>query len=120
MALKESGEMYLESIYSLQKSIGNVRSIDLAEYMNYSKPSISRGVGILKNDGYINISNEGFITLTEKGLSLAKKVYERHTVITELLTRLGVNKEIAAKDACRIEHVISEESFNAIRKHTKL
>lgn len=119
MHLQESGEMYLESIYVLLQQNSNVRSIDVCEYMGYSKPSVSRAVGLLKNGGFINISNEGFITLTEVGLKTAKKVFERHTVITNFLESIGVSKETASDDACRIEHVISDESFEALKKQIK-
>lgn len=115
MSLKESGEMYLETIYVLCRSKAFVRSIDVAEYMNFSKPSVSRGVGILKENGYITVNREGYITLTEEGTALAQKIYDRHTILTEILTRLGVDKETAEEDACRIEHVISEKSFSAVK-----
>ena len=117
MSLRESGEMYLESIYVLRKIKGSVRSIDIAEYMNYSKPSVSRGVKLLKEDGHIVIDKNGYITLTERGLSVAESIYERHTVLTLMLTSLGVNEAVAAEDACRIEHVISDESFAAVKEH---
>ena len=116
MQIHESGEMYLETILVLHRQKPHVRSIDIAEYMNYSKPSISRAVNLLKNDGYIEIDDSGYITLTDKGLEIAEKIYDRHTTLTEYLTRLGVDKEIAAEDACAIEHVISDESFAAIKK----
>ncbi len=119
MHLQESGEMYLESIYVLLQQKTTVRSIDICEYMGYSKPSVSRAVGLLKNGGFITISDEGFITLTDVGTATAKKVFERHTVISKFLESIGVNKKTAADDACRIEHVISDESFNALKKHIK-
>ncbi len=119
MHLQESGEMYLESIYVLLQQSSNVRSIDVCEYMGYSKPSVSRAVGLLKKGGFITISEEGFITLTDSGLSTAKKVFERHTVITKFLESIGVDKTTAADDACRIEHVISDESFEALKKQIK-
>lgn len=109
--------MYLETIYVLSQKIGSVRSLDVAEYMNYSKPSISRAMGLLKNGNYILIDAGGYITLTESGLEIAKKIYERHTVITRLLMMLGVDEETAAEDACKIEHDISEKSFEAIKNH---
>lgn len=115
--MNESGEMYLEAIYILCKSKKMVRSVDIAEYMNYSKPSVSRGVGLLKKEGYITIDDEGYITLTEKGKDSADKIFERHTVLTGILTALGVDVKTAAEDACRIEHIISEETFNAMKKH---
>lgn len=117
MPLKESGEMYLESIYILCSSKSFVRSIDIAEYMNFSKPSVSRGIGILKKNGYINVDKDGSITLTESGDSLARKIYERHTTLTKMLTMLGVDEKTAEDDACRMEHVISDQSFHAIKEH---
>lgn len=117
MRLLESGEMYLETILILSQKIGAVRSLDIAEYMNYSKPSISRAVGLLKNDGYIAVDKDGFITLTEKGSKIAEKIYERHTLLTEFLVRLGVDPKTAAEDACKIEHDISDASFEAIKAH---
>ena len=117
MQLQESGEMYLESIYVLSKKLSKVRSIDISEFMGYSKPSVSRAVNLLKNGGYIRMDEENFITLTETGLELAKKIYERHTILTTMLIRLGVPEEIAAEDACRMEHAISDVSLEAIRKH---
>lgn len=117
MAIQESGEMYLESIYVLSQKSSAVRSIDVGEYMGYSKPSVSRAMGLLKKDEYIEIDRDGHITLTEKGLTVAQKIYERHTVLTELLIRLGVDRDIASEDACKIEHAISDESFRAIQAH---
>ncbi len=119
MALNASGEMYLETIYVLCKQKQTVRSIDIAEHMNFSKPSVSRGVGLLKNANYITVDKNGFITLTEKGALLAQKIYERHTVLTDALMFLGVDKETAAEDACKIEHVISDKSFEQIKNHIK-
>lgn len=119
MALKPSGEMYLETIYVLCKDRPFVRSIDIAEHMNYSKPSVSRAVGMLKDAGYIVVDDNGYITLTDDGLAIAQKIYERHTVISKVLMMLGVDAETAAEDACKIEHVISEESFEAIKHHVK-
>lgn len=120
MALKESGEMYLETIYVLNKKSDSVRSIDVCEYMGYSKPSVSRAVNLLKNSGFINISKEGFLTLTKNGEETAKKLFERHTIISEFLISLGVDEETATEDACRIEHVISDKSFEAIKKKVNL
>ena len=117
MRLQESGEMYLETIYILTKTLKNVRSIDVAEEMGYSKPSVSRAVGILKNAGYIIVDENGFLSLTEDGEILAKRTYERHNMLTDFFTLLGVKKETASEDACKIEHVISDETFNAIKKH---
>lgn len=117
MALAESGEMYLETIYVLTRHSTSVRSIDVAESMGYSKPSVSRAIGILKAGDYITVDKSGFITLTEKGTQAAESLYERHTILTDLLVSLGVDRETAAVDACKIEHVISVESFEAIKKH---
>ncbi len=117
MALQESGEMYLESVYILSQKGPFVRSIDVAEYMGFSKPSVSRGVGILKRNGYLNVDKDGYLTLTEAGLERAQKIYERHTVIRDMLIRLGVDEETASQDACRIEHIISDASFQAICRH---
>lgn len=115
--MRESGEMYLESIYILSKSNTSVRSIDIAEHMNYSKPSVSRGVGLLKTDGYIVVDENGYITLTNLGEKTAKQIFERHTVLTEMLISLGVDEETATADACKIEHVISSKTFDAMKKH---
>ena len=117
MRLQESGEMYLESIYVLSKSQGTVRSIDISEYMGYSKPSVSRAVNLLKNGGYITMDKDNLITLTESGLEIARKIFDRHTLIANLLIRLGVSEQTAAEDACKMEHAISDESFEAIRRH---
>ena len=119
MHLQESGEMYLESIYVLSKKMGKVRSLDVAEYMGYSKPSVSRAVGLLKNGMYLTSDEEGFLCLTEAGLEIAKKIYERHTILTRFLCGLGVDKETASKDACKMEHDISETTFSAIKKFTE-
>ena len=116
MAIAESGEMYLESIYVLTRERGSVRSIDVCEYMGYSKPSVSRAVKILKTNGYVTVAEDGSLDLTEKGKQVAESMYERHTVLTAFLTSLGVNADTAANDACKIEHVISEESFEAMRR----
>ena len=116
MRIQESGEMYLESIYVLLKKNGSVRSIDIAEYMGYSKPSISRAMGLLKDGDFIEIAKDGTITLTRAGVAVAEKIYERHTLISNLLIRLGVRAEVASEDACRLEHAISDESFEAIKK----
>jgi len=116
MRIQESGEMYLESIYVLLKKNGNVRSVDIAEYMGYSKPSISRAMGLLKDGDFIRIAKDGSITLTRAGIAVAEKIYERHTVLSNLLIRLGVCPETASEDACKLEHAISDESFEAIKK----
>ena len=116
MSIHESGEMYLETIHVLLQKNGSVRSIDISEYMGYSKPSISRAVGLLKKGGYIVVDEDGYITLTESGENVAMKIYERHTVLSKMLISLGVDPETAAEDACRLEHAISDESFEAIKK----
>lgn len=117
MTVRESGEMYLEAILVLAKKSGYVRSIDVSEYLGYSKPSVSRAVGILREGGYILVEKDGAITLTDSGKKLAETIYERHTVLSELLIRLGVDEKTATDDACRIEHVISDESFQAIKQY---
>lgn len=117
MRLQESGEMYLETIYVLSKERTNVRAIDICEYRGVSKPSVSRAVGILKNGGYINVGEDGGLVLTEVGLEVAEKIYERHTVLTKYLVSIGVNESVASEDACKIEHVISDETFKAIKRH---
>ncbi|MDE6949341.1 MAG: metal-dependent transcriptional regulator [Lachnospiraceae bacterium] len=120
MSLKESGEMYLESIYVLSRSKQPVRSIDIAEYMNFTKPSVSRGVGLLKEQGYIVVDKDGYISFTDDGAKIAEKIYERHTVLTNVLKAIGIDEETAAEDACRIEHVISEKTFIAIKEYLQL
>ena len=117
MALQESGEMYLETILILSRKNGQVRSVDICEYMGYSKPSVSRAVGLLKKGEFITVEKEGYIHLTEKGLAVAEKILERHTILTQMLIGLGVSQQVASNDACRIEHVISDETFQAIRNH---
>ena len=117
MALHESAEMYLETIYELSQKQSSVRSIDVAESMGYSKPSVSRAVGLLKQGGYLLMDKDGFLTLTESGIAIAKKIFERHNVLATMLMALGVSKEAAAEDACKIEHVISDETFDAIKDH---
>ena len=117
MKIQESGEMYLETILVLSKKKTNVRSIDIADHMNFSKPSVSRAVNILKNDGFIEIDPSGYITLTDSGRAIAEKIYDRHNFISSILVRLGVDEKTAVEDACAIEHVISDESIEAIKKH---
>lgn len=119
MQLQESGEMYLETILILSQR-GAVRSLDVAEYMHFLKPSVSRAVSLLKNGGFIIVDKNGFIELTDAGREVADSIYERHRLLTSLLTMLGVDEETAAEDACKIEHDISEKSFEAIKKHVKL
>ena len=117
MHLQESGEMYLETIYRLSREQEYVRSIDVAEEMGYSKPSVSRAVSLLRQGGYLLTDEHGHLTLTDVGKELANKIFERHTVLTGLLVALGVDQETAAEDACRIEHVISDQSFEAIKQY---
>ncbi|NMP36551.1 MAG: metal-dependent transcriptional regulator [Clostridiales bacterium] len=117
MRLQESGEMYLETILILSQKSQAVRSLDVAEYMNYSKPSVSRAVGLLKTAGYISADPEGYLTLTEPGREIAAKIYERHRLLTEFLMHLGVDSDTASQDACKIEHDISDASFEAIKAH---
>ncbi len=119
MALLESGEMYLETIYVLSLQSSSVRSIDVAEHLGYSKPSVSRAVGLLKKDGLLLMDEVGYLKLTEAGEEKAKHIYERHTVLSKLLMRLGVDEETATEDACRIEHYISDKSFDAIKAHMR-
>ncbi len=120
MSIQESGEMYLESILVLSKKKGSVRAIDISEYMGFSKPSVSRALGLLKNGGFVTVSEQGFLTLTDEGKAVAEKIYERHTELTNYLTLIGVDKETASKDACKMEHVISDASFEAIKRQTAL
>lgn len=117
MRIQESGEMYLETIFVLQKKNNHVRAVDVAEHMGYSKPSVSRAMGLLKKGGFIEIAPDGAITLTDGGIAVAEKIYERHTLLSRLLVSLGVNEKTAMEDACKLEHDISDESFAAIKKH---
>ena len=117
MHLQESGEMYLESIYVLSEKNKPVRSIDVGEYLGYSKPSVSRAVGILKKGGYVVADKDGYLSLTDSGLEIAKKIYERHTTLTEFLIRLGVSRDAAVEDACKMEHDISDETVEALKRH---
>lgn len=119
MALHESGEMYLETIYILSQKSSAVRSIDVGEHMGFSKPSVSRAVGLLKKGGLIETDENGYIRLTDAGLAAAKRIYERHTVLAGLFVGLGVDEKTAAEDACRIEHYISDKTFDAIKTHMK-
>ena len=118
-ALHESAEMYLETIYQLSLLQRPVRSVDVAEALGYSRPSVSRAVGLLKQDGYLEMNDDGFLVLTDLGRSTAEKIYERHNVLAAALIALGVDKETATEDACKIEHIISDKSLEAIRKHMK-
>ena len=119
MRLQESGEMYLETIYMLSKQMNIVRSIDVVEHMGYSKPSVSRAVNLLKQGGYLTVEDNGNLRLTDSGRQIAEKIYERHTVLSTMLIGLGVSPDTAADDACRLEHAISDESFEAIKAHVE-
>ena len=115
MKLCASGEDYLEAILMLQKNKGMVRSVDLARHMGFSKPSISHAVGVLKNGGFLTVDEDGYFHLTEDGREVAEKIYERHQFFTEQLVAVGVDRETAERDACRIEHAISEEAFQKLK-----
>lgn len=119
MALQESGEMYLETIYVLSKEKLIVRGIDISEYMGYTKPSVSRGIGLLRKEGLIDKDEYGGVILTKEGEKIAKRIYERHTVLSELFKNIGVDEKTATEDACRVEHYISDTTFNAIKEHMK-
>lgn len=114
--IQESGEMYLETILVLTQKKGSVRSLDVADYMGFSKPSVSRAVGILRRDGYLEMNADGHLTLTTEGYAVASRIYERHTVLSAFLVHLGVDAETAAADACKMEHDISNSTFEAIKK----
>lgn len=120
MHLQESGEMYLETILILSQKMNAVRAIDVGEYMGFSKPSVSRALGLLKGGGYVQADEHGHLTLTRLGREVAERMYERHRILTECLVKLGVNEETATADACKIEHDISEESFDAIKNYMGL
>ncbi|MBR4549922.1 MAG: metal-dependent transcriptional regulator [Oscillospiraceae bacterium] len=120
MHLQESGEMYLEAILVLSQRGRPVRSIDVCEYLGYTKPSASRAMSLLRNGGYVTADRNNYLRLTEAGQNVAERIYERHRVLTQLFTMLGVSREAAVKDACRIEHVISDETFNAIKQQAEL
>ena len=117
MHLQESGEMYLETIYTLTQTKAAIRSIDVCEHMGFSKPSVSRAIGLLKNGGFIRVDEDGYITLTDEGREVALKTYERHKVITDFLVGIGVPEDIASADACKLEHHLSDVSFEALKKH---
>jgi len=117
MRLQESGEMYIETIYVLSQRQNVVRAVDVGEYMGFSKPSVSRALGLLKSAGYVTVEKDGHLSLTESGVEVAHKLYERHTLLTRFLMALGVPEAVATEDACRMEHVISDESFEAIKRH---
>lgn len=114
--MHESGEMYLETMLVLSREKGNFRAIDVSEHMGYSKPSVSRAMSILKRDGYITVDDAGLISLTDSGRLIAENIYDRHTILTEMLLRIGVDEETATEDACRIEHYISDTTFQACKK----
>ncbi len=117
MALYESGQMYLEAIHVLLQNKDKIRAIDVGAYLGYTKPSVSRAIGLLKRGEYISVDSDGYITLNQKGKEVAEQLYERHTILTGLLMSLGVDEETATEDACRIEHVISDKSFAAVKNH---
>ena len=117
MTIRESGEMYLETIYVLSQKSPDVRSIDVGAYMGYSKPSVSRAIGLLKNDGLVKTDEKGYLKLTTLGEERAKMIYERHSLLSRLLINIGVDEQTAEEDACRIEHYISEKTFEAIKAH---
>ena len=119
MRLQESGEMYLETIYTLSQTKNIVRSIDVVEHMGYSKPSVSRAVNLLKQGGYLTVEDTGNLRLTEEGLQVAQKIYSRHQLLTHMLVSLGVDPQTAGEDACKMEHVISDETFDALYKHLR-
>ena len=119
MTLQESGEMYLETIYVLKKKNPNVRSVDVGEYMCFSKPRVSRAIGLLRSCGYVTVDKDGYLSLTDEGLDVALKMYERHELLATFLMQLGVSEETATRDACKIEHHLSDESFDAIKVHAK-
>ena len=120
MRLRESGEMYLETVLLLSEKDEHVRSLDVANHLGFSKPSVSRAVGKLKSENYINIDQQGYITLTDKGESIARKILEKRKVLKDLIMSLGVDEKTAAADACKIEHVLSDETFAAIKKNIEL
>ncbi len=117
MGVHESGEMYLEAIWVLSEQKGSVRSVDVSEYLGYSKPSVSRAMGILRSGGYITVDKDGTIILTETGKAIAGKIYERHTLLAKLLVQIGVDPETASADACKMEHAISDTSFEALKRY---
>lgn len=120
MSLHESGEMYLETIYVLSKKSNTVRSLDVAEEMNFSKPSVSRAIKILKDGGFVTVDENGYLSLTKSGSAVARKIYERHKFLTQFLISIGVSEETAAEDACRVEHYISDETFDALKNYSHI
>ena len=119
MKIQESAENYLETILMLEQSKGRVRSIDIAVELGFSKPSVSRALGLLKQGGYVVSDSDGFLFLTKEGRHVAEKTYERHRMLTEFFVRLGVDEKIAVEDACKIEHHISDETFEALKRHAQ-
>lgn len=117
MHLQESGEMYLETILVLSKKLNAVRSLDVAEYRNFSKPSVSRAVKLLRDGGYLSVDENGYLLLTDVGREVAEKIYMRHTALKKLLISLGVDEETASQDACKMEHDISDTTLEAIKKY---
>lgn len=117
MRIQESAEDYLEAILAIKEEKGMVRSIDVAHWLGYSKPSVSRAVGLLRTNGYLLMDKDGWLTLTEPGMEIAVRIYERHRLLTDWLIQLGVTKEVAATDACRIEHDLSNETFEKLKEH---
>ena len=117
MVLMESGGMYLEALYVLSQKNDYVRAIDICDYLGYSKPSVSRAIGLLKTEGFIDKDDRGFLCLTEEGMKIGKGIYERHTVLTDLFTMMGIDEETAAQDACRVEHYICDKTFEAIKDY---
>lgn len=117
MNIQESGQMYLETIYILSQKMEKVRAIDISRYMNFSKPSVSRALGLLKDEEFITVESDGAVSLTEKGKETACAIYEKHRLLTDIFISLGVGEDTAEQDACRIEHVLSDETFSAIRNH---
>lgn len=119
MHLQESGEMYLETILVLSKQLANVRSIDVCEHMGFSKPSVSRAISLLRSGGYVNMDRDGYLTLTDEGTRVAQKIYDRHNLLTRLFVSLGVSEDTASSDACKIEHHVSDETFEAIKRYVE-
>ena len=117
MKLQESGEMYLETILILSKKKSFVRAIDVGEYMGFSKPSVSRAIGLLRNGGFVDVSDGGGLVLTDEGKEVAEKIYDRHLYLTKMLMEMGVDEDTASEDACRMEHVVSDKSFDAIKRY---
>lgn len=119
MKIQESAENYLETIYILRKKMGSVRSIDIVNHLGFSKPSVSNAMKMFRENGYVTVDDGGFITLTDLGLEIAEKMYKRHEVLSSVLVALGVSEEVAREDACKIEHYLSDETFDAIVRHAE-